>query len=336
MLTRLIAVLATVALALGLAPAAVAAPADWDDLGLAHADRRIHFEGNSMPRPSRQELSAIAVTADSAVVLVGGPNRRGNRLVELPAGTGEPRVIGRFVRGLPVADVAGHRVFWTSRHGHGDFRLHAYDTSTGTSHERALGRVRWIVGAVDGDTAYGAPIGWGRWRSWTPETGFQAVDLPEEVFVTDVADGAVAFFLFNSEEGTSIVGPGGAEVASDVDGWLTFDPTGAYAAQVGEWGIGVWDVAHGRSIELAGLDDRRWFAPVWAANGELVVTTFTSRRDERDWDDANPVRHYRCPMSDDAVTECTLVPTRQPHATWFDPVFGATSLDQLMALELFS
>ncbi|WP_243059576.1 hypothetical protein [Nocardioides sp. SR21] len=330
MRTRLLALLSAAALAIGLTPAAVAAPADWHDLGLAHADRRqVHFRGAALPRPG--SLAAIAVTADSAVVMSGMPNEPANRLVLLPGGT----TIGRHVRGIPMAEVAGHRVFWTSKHGHGDFRLHAYDTSTGTSYEHPLGRVRWIVAAVDGDTAYGSRIESNRWSAWTPGTGFQRLELPADAILTDVSGGMVS--LLAEDDAPSIVAPDGAVLASGVTGWLTFDPSGAYAAQLGEWGVGVWDVAHARSIKLVNLDGRRWFDPVWAANGELVVTTYTSRRDERHWDDANPVVHHRCPMAVDAVVAaCTVVPTRQPHPTGLDPIFGVTALDQLIALDLFA
>lgn len=336
MIVRVVAVMTSLVLAATLGPPAAAAPGDWDDLGLTHSDwYRIHYRGNSMAQPGYVE--AIAVTADSALVtdgyLIDGSLRsRHNRLLELPAGSGEPRVIGRRVVGVPMADPAGHRVFWSALDREGDQRLHAYDTAMGTSYRGPADDLSvWVV---DGDTAYvtGDRGGW----TWTPGAGDpglteMAPPLPEDAFLADVAgeNRAIA-----TEDDAYVVAPDGTVLASGLPGWPQFGPTGEYLSLLRNRGVDLWDLAAGRRVTLTGLGGRRAFSPRWSPGGDLVVSAYLRRNHQpgpyADWDDARPVTYFRCTVPDG---RCVELRPENRHPVGLDPwTFEPNALDQFAVM----
>ncbi len=284
-------VLLTASLA-GATARATASPPPSGGLGLPVVTwRAIHFRGNAMART--WDEYAIAVTQDSAIVETGDAESRRNRLLELPGGSGAPRVIGRHLTALAMADITGHRVFWTSKVA-GGHRLQSYDTDTGVRHH-VDSRGAWIVWAVDGPTAYVTPPSGSRSYAWTPGTPPRPLPIDDALVVSARGD---TLMTVSDDSGVQTRSPDGSIVATGPPGWPIVGPSGAYAFLTRDRGDALWDLAAHRSVQLTGLGGRRAFDSRWAANGDLVVTAFRrAGLKHGPWDDdRHPVVHYRCSM----------------------------------------
>ena len=322
--TRLAALLAGLALAISPAVPGQAQPArgghaSWQGLDVWHLDYRtiqgrsvavsIRFKGNRLDYPYRTGVTAIAATADTAVVqlLDYGQDFGLGRLVELPA-TGEAgRSLDRHPVGTPIADPNGHVAFWSSKRADG-IHLVALDTTTGARVVGPLVKRFERVFAVEGATAYvvaGVGTADPRTLTWTPGQSGLAETPPafdHGGIISDVSGDQVLSFDF--DDGLYMTDRAGTLLHTFPLLFGTFSPDATHVVGLHGNFVALYESETGRKVPLRGLHGRKAARARWSPGGILVVDTVPRHSSG---DDAELGLSYACTAADGT---CRLLPGR--------------------------
>jgi DNA-directed RNA polymerase specialized sigma24 family protein len=275
--------------------------ATWESLGVPWIDDgQIRYGSGAIARPD--DLTSLAVTADSAVMTVG--DRRGT-IVELRP-DGSLRFIGKDAVGIALADIAGHLVAWTEVVDARTSQLIAYDTAA----QRVLATTSVARGvqvyALNGmqlvlhDERRGylwTPRPGNELERFEPGTGAQRVTdmTATHIFVTEFGVGSQLLY----RDGSVVATFPAARFSAG-----TFDPTGRFVSGLrpddGSAGMSIYDIERDELIGLEVTGTVDWTR--WTREGLLVV-----RAAARDFGVAyvdTPVQYSVC---DPATGGCELL-----------------------------
>jgi DNA-directed RNA polymerase specialized sigma24 family protein len=244
--------------------------AAWEELGVPWIDDgQITYGSGTVPRPD--DLTSLAVSADSAVMTVG--DRRG-AIVELRP-DGSLRFIGEDAIGIALADITGHVAAWTQVVDARTSRLIAYDTAA----QRVLATTTVARGvqvyALDGlrlvlhDERRG--------YLWTARPGHELVPFSPGTATQRVTDmTATHIFVTDFGVGSQLLDRHGDVVRTFPGARFsagTFDPTGRFVSGLrpddGSAGMTIYDIERDELIGLEVTGTVDWTR--WTPHGLLVV-----------------------------------------------------------------